>query len=72
MDNKMNNITLTLDRLDFSRVMDIPGLSFRGFHGEEDYPKMLKVIYGCKQADGLERGRESRGYRQHLYPPGSL
>ncbi len=55
MDNKMNNITHTLDRLDFSRVMDIPGLSFRGFHGEEDYPKMLKVIHGSKEADGLER-----------------
>jgi mycothiol synthase len=55
MDKKKNNITDTFDKLDISRVIDIPGLSFRGFSGEEDYPKMLKVLHGCKQADGLER-----------------
>jgi ribosomal protein S18 acetylase RimI-like enzyme len=55
MDKKMNNITHTLDRLDFSRVMDIPGLSFRGFRGEGDYPKMLKVLHGSRDIDGLER-----------------
>ena len=34
---------------------DIPGLTLRGFRGEEDYPKMLAVINGSKEADGIER-----------------
>jgi len=33
----------------------IPGLRFRGFRGDEDYPKMLAVIEGSKDADGIER-----------------
>ncbi|MGD8902867.1 MAG: GNAT family N-acetyltransferase [Anaerolineae bacterium] len=34
---------------------DIPGLIFRGFLGEADYPAMLAVIEASKQVDGLER-----------------
>jgi GNAT superfamily N-acetyltransferase len=34
---------------------DIPGLSFRGFQGKVDYPAMLSVIEGSKEADGIER-----------------
>jgi mycothiol synthase len=33
----------------------IPGLKFRGFRGDEDFPKMLAVIDGSKDADGIER-----------------
>jgi len=33
----------------------IPGLSFRGFAGESDYPKMLAVIEGSKHVDQIER-----------------
>ena len=33
----------------------IAGLSFRGFAGESDYPKMLAVIEGSKHVDHLER-----------------
>jgi GNAT superfamily N-acetyltransferase len=33
----------------------IPGLTFRGFRGEEDYPAMLAVIDGSKEADNIER-----------------
>lgn len=33
----------------------IPGLTFRGFAGESDYPKMLAVIEASKQVDGVER-----------------
>lgn len=33
----------------------IPGLSFRGFAGEGDYPKMLAVIEASKHADQVER-----------------
>ena len=34
---------------------DITGLSFRGFQGESDFPKMAAVINGSKEVDGLER-----------------
>ena len=36
-------------------VPDVPGLIFRGFQGETDYPKMLAVISGSKNADKIER-----------------
>ena len=32
----------------------IPGLSFRSFRGEADYPAMVAVINGSKDADGAE------------------
>jgi len=32
----------------------IPGLSFRGFRGPQDYPLMVAVIVGSKDADGVE------------------
>jgi mycothiol synthase len=34
---------------------DIPGLQFRAFAGAQDYPKMLAVILGSKDTDGLVR-----------------
>jgi len=36
-------------------IPTIPELTFRGFRGEEDYPAMLAVIDGSKEADGIER-----------------
>lgn len=33
----------------------IPGLTFRRFRGESDYPHMLAVINGSKKVDGIER-----------------
>ena len=33
----------------------IPGLTFRAFRGEVDYPAMLAVIEGSKDVDGIER-----------------
>ncbi len=33
----------------------IPGLVYRGFQGEADYARMLKVVLGSREADGLER-----------------
>jgi mycothiol synthase len=33
----------------------IPGLNFRRFRGEIDYPHMLAVINDSKEADGIER-----------------
>ncbi|MBU7012804.1 MAG: GNAT family N-acetyltransferase [Theionarchaea archaeon] len=33
---------------------DIPGLTFRHFQGESDYPHMIEVIEQCKQEDRFE------------------
>lgn len=33
----------------------IPGLTFRGFRGEDDYAHMLAIIDGSKETDGAER-----------------
>ena len=47
----------------------IPGLSFRQFRGESDYPAMAALILGCNDADGLENSTNvediARNYR-HL------
>src|SRR5215210_236572 len=32
----------------------IPGLHFRHFRGESDFPKMVEVLEGCKVADKIE------------------
>jgi len=51
-------------------ALDVPGLSFRGFRGETDYPAMLAVIEASKQADSIERTNSlediARDY-QHLH-----
>jgi mycothiol synthase len=38
-----------------SEAPAIPGLTFRGFAGESDFPKMLAVIEASKHADKVER-----------------
>ena len=47
----------------------IPGLTFRRFRGEADYPCMAALIAACKLADGVERSTDveeiARTYR-HL------
>ena len=42
-------------KVDVENVPDIPGLVFRGFRGEVDYPAMLAVIEASKEADDIER-----------------
>jgi len=44
-----------LDTTTLIAAPEIPGLVWRGFRGPEDYPKMLAVIDGSKQADGIQR-----------------
>lgn len=34
---------------------EIPGLTFRSFRGEADYPNMLDIIHASAKADGVER-----------------
>lgn len=36
----------------------IPGLEWRGFQGESDYPKILNIVLGCAVKDGLERAEQ--------------
>jgi mycothiol synthase len=55
MENIMNNHTEILEKLIVTRSIDLPGLTFRIFRGEVDFPEMLKVILGCSVVDGLER-----------------
>jgi mycothiol synthase len=55
MDNIMNINTDIQEENINPRTREIPGLVLRGFQGETDYPKMLAVLHGCKDADGIER-----------------
>jgi mycothiol synthase len=72
-EKEMLSNVLTIQRnYDAILVPDAPcvsGLDFRGFRGEQDYPSMLAVIHGSKEADGLERTESlediTRNY-QHL------
>jgi len=60
--SKQENILLT-------NSPAIPGLTFRGFHGEADFPLMLAVINGSKDEDGIERAdalAEVKNNYQHL------
>jgi ribosomal protein S18 acetylase RimI-like enzyme len=45
----------TIDVKNFRLALDVPGLIFRGFRGEEDYPHILTVINASKLADQVER-----------------
>ncbi len=47
--------TDTLKKIEIMNGTGIPGLSFRGFRGEEDFPAMLRVIRLCGEVDELER-----------------
>jgi mycothiol synthase len=47
--------TLLNESISLSNAPAIPGLTFRGFAGESDFPKILAVIEACKTADQVER-----------------
>jgi mycothiol synthase len=57
------------DHVTLSKAPSIPGLTFRRFRGEVDYPHMAALIAACKVADGVERSTNvedvARTYR-HL------
>jgi ribosomal protein S18 acetylase RimI-like enzyme len=42
------------DYLQIAEAPDVPGLRFRHFRGESDFPHMVKVIERANEADGLE------------------
>ena len=48
---------------------DIPGIHYRGFEGDTDYPKMLAIITACKKADqddGSETLEDLKNNYEHL------
>ena len=56
--DKDRNVKTDIDVKEMVQVPgtpDVPGLSFRRFRGEGDYPLMLAAISGSKEADGIER-----------------
>jgi mycothiol synthase len=46
---------LTHEQIELNHANKVPGLTFRLFQGESDYPNMLAIINGSKDADGIER-----------------
>lgn len=46
---------VTTGRITLPDAPAIPGLVYRQFRGESDYPEMLAVIHGSKDIDGIER-----------------
>jgi mycothiol synthase len=57
------------DNVILPNTPSFPGLTFRRFKGEPDYPKMAALISACKVADDIERSTDiddiARNYR-HL------
>ncbi len=51
----MNTMTPNFEEISFPGVVNIPGFTWRRFQGETDFPKMLRVLHGCKVVDGIER-----------------
>ncbi len=51
----METLTVQTNLIVLPDAPKISGLSFRGFEGESDYPKMAALIQGCKEADQIER-----------------
>ncbi len=51
----MTALELATNTLPVPGAPAIPGLTFRRFCGESDFPKMITVIDGCKAVDKMER-----------------
>ena len=67
---KARNRTVTMhtaDRVDLPDAPAIPGLTFRHFRGEDDYPAMLEVNNNSKIADGMEHDLHTLETLRGLY-----
>lgn len=56
--------------IDVPNAPDIPGLAFRMFQGKGDYPAIVNVLEGCKEADQFELTTTVEGVARsfkHLY-----
>ena len=51
----MNEDTRILENRYPPREVVIPGLVWRGFQGDVDYPRILAVLLGSARVDGTER-----------------
>jgi mycothiol synthase len=51
----MEKLAVQTNQIILPDAPKISGLTFRGFEGESDYPKMAAIIQGCKEADKIER-----------------
>ena len=50
------DITLQTEPLiDTLELPALPGITWRGFQGESEYPKIIAIINACKDRDGIER-----------------
>ena len=63
----LNVETQTTERVELPDAPAIPGLTFRHFRGEADYPAMLAVNSGSKIADGLEHDLQTLDTLRGVY-----
>jgi mycothiol synthase len=62
-------ITSSRDRINVQNAPQIPGLSFRRFRTEKDYPQMLEISNACRQADEIKYStslEEIANHYEHL------
>jgi mycothiol synthase len=57
----------TTESISMTNAPAIPGLSFRHFRGDEDYPALLEVNNTSKIADGLEHDLHTLETLKHVY-----
>ena len=54
---------ITIKTIERTRIVPgapaIPGLTFRGFAGDTDFPKMVVVLQACKEEDQIERAESA-------------
>ena len=51
----MSTVSKINNRIFITNAPEIPGLNFRGFHGDSDFPIMANIIQSCKHEDQEER-----------------
>ena len=51
----MTTLDLVRDKIIVENAPNIPGLYFRGFCGDQDFPIMADILQGCKEEDQEER-----------------
>lgn len=61
---------LTKEQVELNHSLEISGLKFRFFRGEQDYANMLAIINGSKEADSIERSdtlEDIKNNYEHLH-----
>src|SRR5438876_4736090 len=65
--SRTTNDPLTTESISVPDAPAIPGLSFRHFRGDEDYPALLKINTGSKIADGLDHDLHTLETLRYVY-----